>query len=190
MGNRFIDFNMISTFTHRFKLRAWFDDHAMNDLTLRAISSFEDIVSHVPPCVLFAVINTMFNGWTTDTRFQKSESKCVLCRDCLGEDSLDHYASCNTVWSIFSCIFREPLWPCTIDRFLGLRSDSLKLKIQHACFMYAIRYSTNHFRRSGTSSPSLEESKKVTKSGIKTACLHHSGLAVALLGSSAILDNS
>ena len=189
-GNRFIDFNMKSTFSYRFKLRARFDDHELNDLALRAVSFCEDIVSHVPPCVLFAVINTMFNGWTTEARFQKSESKCVLCRDCLGEDSLDHYASCNIVWSLFSSIFREPLWPCSIDRFLGLRCDSLKLKIRHACFLYAIRYSTNHFRRSGTSSPSVEESKKVIKSGIKTACLHHSGLAVALFGSSAILDNN
>ena len=62
---------MKSTFSYRFKLRAWFDDHELNDLALRAVSFCEDIVSHVPPCVLFAVINTLFNGWTTDARFQK-----------------------------------------------------------------------------------------------------------------------
>ena len=55
--------------------------------------------------------------------------------------------------------------------------------------MYAIRYTTNHFRRSGASSPSLEESIKVVKSDIKTACIHHNGLAVALFGSSAILNS-
>jgi hypothetical protein len=65
----------------------------------------------------------------------------------------------------------------------------LNLKIKHACFMYAVRYTTNHFRRRGASSPSLEESKKVIKSGIKTACIHHNGLALALFGSSAILNS-
>ena len=187
-GNKFIDFNMKNTFIYRFKLRAWFENHEVNDLAIRAVSFCEDIMSHVPPCVLFAVINTMFNGWTTEARFQRSDSKCVMCNDCSGEDSLDHYASCNVVWRIFSSIFREPLWPCTIDRFLGLRSDPLSLKVKHACFIYAIRYCTNHFRRNGTPSPSFEESKKVVKSGIKTACIHHSGLAVALFGSSTILD--
>ena len=52
--------------------------------------------------------------------------------------------------------------------------------------MYAVRYTTNHFRRSGASSLSLNESMKVVKSGIKTACIHHSGLALALFGSNAI----
>ena len=89
----------------------------------------------------------------------------------------------------FSSLFREPIWPCAIDRFLGLRSDPLNMKIKHACFMYAIRYTTNHFRRSGASSPSLEESIKVVKSRIKAACIHHNGLAVALFGSSAILNS-
>ena len=55
--------------------------------------------------------------------------------------------------------------------------------------MYAVRYTTNHFRRSGASSLSLEESKKVIKSGIKSACIHHNGLALALFGSSAILKS-
>ena len=188
-GNRFIDFNMRDAFIYRFNLRAWFDNDEVHDLAFRAVSFCKDIMSHVPPCVLFAVINTMFNGWATDARFQKTGSSCVLCRDCIGEDSLDHYASCIFTWRIFASLFREPLWPCAIDRFLGLRSDPLNLKIKHACFMYAIRYTTNHFRRSGASSPSLDESIKVVKSGIKTACIHHNGLAVALFGSSAILNS-
>ena len=159
-GNRFIDFNMRETFIYRFDLRAWFENDEVNDLALRAVSFCKDIIRHVPPCVPFAVINTMFNGWSTDARFQETGSRCVLCRDCTGDDSLDHYASCIFAWKIFSSLFREPLWPCTIDRFLGSRGDPLNLKIKHACFMYAMRYTTNHFRRSGSSSPSIEESKK------------------------------
>ena len=100
-GNRFIEFDMKDTFIYRFNLRAWFDNVEVHDLAFRAVSFYEDIRSHVPPCVLFAVINTMFNGWTTDARFQNTGSRCVLCRECIGEDSLDHYASCISTWRIF-----------------------------------------------------------------------------------------
>ena len=121
VGLRFSPFSCFGTIKYRFKLRGWCDDEELNSMTSRAVSFCEDIVGHVPPCVLFAVINTFSNGWTTEARFQKSVSDCLLCYECSGVDSLDHYASCIVAWRIFSTLFTESVFLVRLVDSLGCR---------------------------------------------------------------------
>ena len=86
ISNRFIHFDLKNNFLYRFKLRDWLKDSELDNMAFGAVSFCNDIAGHVPPCVLLAVINTYFDGWTSDVCFQKIGSACFLCNGCEGVD--------------------------------------------------------------------------------------------------------
>ena len=64
---------------------------------LHCLGILRDLKRLVPPRVSAAVLRTMFNGWTTEHRFQKI-SQCKLgCCGFTDTDSIEHYSECPTV---------------------------------------------------------------------------------------------
>ena len=55
-------------------------------------------------CVVFCLIATWCNAWCTGRRFQDRSGKCHLCSLCGGEDSLEHYATCDYQWEVFAIL--------------------------------------------------------------------------------------
>ena len=91
---QFVPFSLVQALAKRFKLREWFDDNEILLYASKAAEFIADIKGHVPPCVIFAVLRTYFNGWATSARFQTIDKVCLLCFECDGVDSLEHYAEC------------------------------------------------------------------------------------------------
>ena len=81
--------------------------------TLRATSAW------LPPRVQACQIRTAFNGWLTSRRMQ-GNGRCIF--GCRAEDSIEHYAFCNSVHA--SCArklnLRKPPPARCLDDFLGI----------------------------------------------------------------------
>ena len=140
-------FCLKSCLAKRFAKRNWFGRDEVDRYATLAVSLLEDIHKRVPPCILFAVLNTFFNGWTTSARFQEVEDCCYLCNICDGQDSIEHYASCPHMWRCFANISSKSCLPMSMGRFLGLYAHSVEDKILYACNMYATRSAVNQRRK-------------------------------------------
>ena len=105
----------------------------------KAVNFIKDVHSHTPPCVLFSVINTCFNGWVTSVRFQDAQRCCYISVDCDGTDSLEHYACCPLQWSVLANRFRKSITLLNLRRFLGLDVVEIDDKVFLACHMYAVK---------------------------------------------------
>ena len=95
-----------------------------------------------------ALARTWMNGWCTDRRFQRRNSRCVLCSSCTGEDSIEHYLACPVVWDVAvkNLRFAEPR--CLAWKLLLLNGghhddDSVALS---AALVYATYIATNKLR--------------------------------------------
>ena len=84
----------------RGKLSRWFSGDGLDQVADQAIKVLNKIHRIAPPCVLFCLMATWCNAWCTARRFQSQESICHLCRECNGDDSLEHYAICEAQWEI------------------------------------------------------------------------------------------
>eukprot|EP00973_Karenia_brevis_P084186 11681582-Karenia_brevis.AAC.1 len=60
------------------------------------MANFAILKKLVPPAVLSACFHTVFNGWVTARRFQRT-GQCVCDSRCAGEDSVEHYSECGTL---------------------------------------------------------------------------------------------
>ena len=92
----------------------------------RALAALPVIARATQPKVLAAVIRTLWNGWCTGRRFQKSHHSCMLgCQ--FGEDSVEHYGRCRHVWEVYARHFPQHAPPEPQDRltaFLLLSSPA------------------------------------------------------------------
>ena len=174
-----VPFNLEDLFCYRFLLREWFDEYEARRMAGRAVAFLEEISNATPPCVIFAVLNTYLNGWSTGARFQEKNSKCLLCIDCEGEDRLEHYGSCIFMWRDFARRYGKSIFPMSLARFLGLFAESHDLKLAHAVNMFAVRTATNFRRRSGTRECE-DKVHRLIGGGFKTACLHKGSLSKKL----------
>ena len=113
-----------------------------------AAEVIKDIFHKVPPCVVYVVILTFFNGWTTTARFQENDRVCRLCYDCNGDDRLEHYATCRFQWLVFGRLFKKSIFPMSLARFLGLYAEDVDLRCFHAVHMCAVYTAVNERRHS------------------------------------------
>ena len=135
----------------------------------------EDVRNHDPPCVLVAVLKTFFNGWATSARFQTMDKVCLLCFDCDGVDSIEHYASCPFQWKVFADKFRTSMFPCSLPRFIGGYAVELDEKVFHAVHMYAVMSAFNSRKHAGIAS-GTDAIEALIWNGHRTAQLYHRGL--------------
>ena len=142
----------------------------------RSLHFLSDVCKHVPPCVMFSVIYAYFNAWPTDRRFQGNRKTCMLCIECNGEDSIEHYGCCQFGWRAFSELFNVSVFPMTLERMLGLNASSLDMKVFHAVNLYAL-YSATNYTRYHCPNACLEcQVKKLIWHGHIKASLYHKGL--------------
>ena len=174
-------FSLKGVLQYRFALRKWFEPVQIEYLADRAVEFLEAVHKHVPPCVLFTVINTFFNGWVTSARFQAIENRCYICADCDGNDSLEHYACCPFSWASYAKRFRKPIVPLSLRRFLGRDANELDEKVFLACHMYAIR-KTVDLRRHSAQDRCDNDFESVIWQGHRTASLYHKGLRARYSG--------
>ena len=81
----------------RHKLASFAIQGNLRTTVIQCLGALRDLKLLVPPRVSAAVLRTMFNGWTSDKRFQKS-SHCKLgCHGFMDEDCIEHYSICPTV---------------------------------------------------------------------------------------------
>ena len=168
-------FSLVEALLKRFKLRGWFDECDLLLFASRAASLIEDIHKLVPPCVLFAVMKTYFNGWATSARFQQIEKVCRLCLDCDGVDSLEHYAACTFQWSVFASKLQRSVFPNSLARFFGLLAYNTNDRVLHAVHMYAVYSAYNSRKKSGIIT-GPDAMSAIIWQGHRTAQLHHKGL--------------
>ena len=71
--------------------------------------------------------------------------------------------------------FRVPIFPLTLERFLGLCTLDLDAMIFHACHIFAVRNAVNHSHRSQRIVESVAV-ESIIWQGHRTAVLQHSGL--------------
>ena len=123
-----------------------------------------------PPCVLFCVICTLFNGWSTSARFQQVDKIWFICSECEGPDRLEHYAPCIWQWRMFALRFGKSVFPATMPRFLGLYANNTAERIVHCVHMYAVKFAVDHSRASGCIQCSHDKVASLIDEGYKTAC--------------------
>ena len=115
----------------------------------RASRTLSRIRSLCPPCVLWAVVRTWFNGWCTLRRFQaRQRHSCFLSSTCSGEDSIEHYLRCPIVHAVAAKklrllhLRRRPGDMLLLD---GGYYDDSQLALT-AVLLYAAYTSTNQLR--------------------------------------------
>ena len=172
---RLAPFSLVEALLKRFRLRKWFPECELLHVASKAANLFEEIHNHVPPCVLFAAIKTFFNGLATSARFQKMAKVCLLCSDCNGEDSLEHYAVCEYQWVVFVDKFKTSVFPQSLARFLGICAIDLNDRVFHAAHMYAVMVAHNSRKHSGIII-GPDEMQALVWQGHRVAQLHHKGL--------------
>jgi len=173
-------FSFVGALRYRFQRCGWFGEEDACMFAPIAVQFLKDISAYVPLFAIFCVINTFFNGWATSARFQSLEKGCLLCSECRGIDSLDHYACCLFAWKTFSSKFRINVSPCSMSRFLGLNAEDIDTKVLHACHMFAVKRAVDMRRREGTASTPAQVNALIWQ-GYKTASMYHKGLAKKLV---------
>ena len=79
----------------------------------------------------------MFEGCSA-VRFEEPRGSCLLCKECSGDDSLEHYAVCPFAWSYLPRKVRISELPKTIKRFLVLEHGPDDELLLLACHVYAV----------------------------------------------------
>ena len=81
----------------RVKLKRWRLSGIELTTATRCARMLKDLPRCTPPRVVAAVWRTMWNGWTTSRRFQKTGSCLLCCNSTVGDDSIEHYARCSVL---------------------------------------------------------------------------------------------
>ena len=106
-----------------------------------------DILSRsCPACVVWAVIKTWFNGWTTGRRFQQHDAKCLLCSQCGGQDSIEHYLKCRVVTQFAARKLRLNRVDGQSFMLFDLGSSDETALALRAVLLYATFMTTNNIR--------------------------------------------
>ena len=113
---------------------------SLGTIVRRACSCRDSHGSSLPPFLRFALINTWFNGWCTEHRFQ-GVGKCHFCGG--PSDALEHLAGCI----FLKALFRHFLGVChlTFAEFLGLGMDRDRLQRQ-VLGLHAAKSAVEHRR--------------------------------------------
>ena len=142
----------------RHKIASFAIQGNLRTTVIQCSGALRDLKSLVPPRVSAAVLRTIFNGWTSDRRFQKS-SHCKLgCHGFMDEDSIEHYAICPTVVQFarsFLNLKGQDFIPGVGDFVtLGLNSGTVeeaKLALK-AILVYSVYRTSDLYRRKGATS--------------------------------------
>ena len=115
----------------------------------RAERTLARIRNTCPPCVVWAVVRTWFNGWCTHRRFQdRRRNSCLLSCDCGGEDSIEHYLRCAVVRQVavqklrLEHILQDPGYLLLLD---GGYDDDSSIALA-ASLLYGVYSATNQLR--------------------------------------------
>ena len=135
----------------RKRLRRWMEQGRVTGpeavLARRFIRNLEHLKNNVPPSVLAAMMRTMWNGWCTDRRFQqRASNRCRLAADCRGEDSIEHYSCCGTVWSFARQRMRLPEHKRGLQYFLLLENMDVSTAVRLSIVVYAVYDCVNTMR--------------------------------------------
>ena len=145
-----------------------------------------EVAKLVTPWVQTAVLKTLWNGWTTASRFQ-IEAACVLkcseATDALGQfvaqDKIEHYLVRPYTRYLLHEQFGLPVESASMQNLLlvadGLMEHPHKVTLL-AITCYVVMRATNHFRKQAPSSPQvildfLEEASKAAVSGHRPSLL-------------------
>ena len=159
------------------KFSSWTSEQEAQMFAARAKHLINAVHAHVPPCVLYCLINTWWNGWCTNRRFQ-GNGRCRLSESCEGDDSLEHYAECASHWEVFAKKLRKPIGQSSIFRFFGLDVTGIDDMIFHVCHIYAVKRAVDIRRRTREDlRGGAEELEALIWHGHRTAALYHGGLA-------------
>ena len=168
-------FDLTAAIKHRFILRNWVCERDAGFYAHKAKLLLSTIHNLVPPCVMFAMYNTLFNGWTTSARFQAVDKVCWLCFNCNGHDCIEHYGSCMYQWRVFASKCKKSIFPCSLLRFLGLFAEHTNDMVLHACHVYAVR-SAVHLRLREQIISDEQAVSSLIWQGHRTAALQHRNL--------------
>jgi len=140
----------------RHKMSRWELSCPPGILARRIVKRLPDVAKLVTPRVQTAVFKTLWNGWTTASRFQ-NESACVLkCSeavDALGhsiaQEKCEHYAGCPFMRQLLVYKLRLPIEFASKEYFFfaadGLMERTDKVTLL-AIGIYAMMLATDHFR--------------------------------------------
>ena len=171
-----VPFDFVEALADRFVLRNWMVGHDAYLFAQKAWELLNDVRKVVPPCVLHVFVLALFNGWPTNHRFQGKSSKCLLCNDCCGEDSLEHYAVCKFQWRMFAKRFSCSMFPLALERFFGLYARSIEMQTFHVVQLCAIYTATNHKRYQNERPEPESNIDKLLWHGHIRVCLFHKQL--------------
>ena len=144
-----VPLSMVRALEERFKLRGWWSDAFLNGCAIAATKLILDLRGVVPPCIQFCFLKSLFNGWPTAARMQdrgNPNNRCMLCSECHGTDSLEHYGCCNFGWRFFAKKFNCSVFPMSLERFFGLNARTFHMQVHHVIHVYAV-YSLTNLRR-------------------------------------------
>ena len=158
------------------KLSRWCSQTLASAYALKGTRILRNIAKHVPPCVIWNLINSWCNGWCTDRRLQIKSSQCFLNSGCHGEDSIEHYAVCQCHWRVFNSRFRKNVLTHSISVFLGFEADSIEESVLHACHMYAVKIAVDRRRWQGARLGEITVPNLIWNAHL-TAAMYHHGLA-------------
>ena len=97
LASSMCSFSPSAFFTHRWS--RWFAADELRSAIQGASRVRTALNGKVPACVLHALLISWFNGWCTSRRLQEDVGPCRLCRDCHGNDELEHYLRCPYAWA-------------------------------------------------------------------------------------------
>ena len=114
-------------------------------------------------------------NWATSARFQETGKPCLLCSECDGLDSSEHYAKCLFQWRAFASQFPASVYQNSLPRFLGLLAESENDKVFHACHIYAVMSAFDSRKHAGIITD-FDSVSKLIWQGHRTAQCNHKGL--------------
>ena len=172
-------FSLRKSLYHR--ISRWFHGCELDNHCESSLNVFEIIRGKVPPCVLFAYICTVFNGWTTTARFQNKDNVCLICIDCEGDDTLEHYSTCVFQWKYFAKRFNKSVLPLSLPRFLGLYTTEVNDLIVHCVHIYAVKSMIDKVRSRQQILSTQSQIDHALDEGYKIAMIAQGNLAKAVL---------
>ena len=123
----------------------------------------------MPPCVSFTLLISWLNGWGTARRFQCRNSRCWVHSDCMGEDSMEHYAVCDALWNALQK-HTHLCPPRDLETFLVLTADDIDSLRVRACHLYSVRNGLQARKAEGRRG-SLSDVDGMVKNGHRSAML-------------------
>ena len=108
---------------------------------------YQTLHERVPPCIVSAVFRSHWNDWCCARRFQDSSTgRCRLDERCNGEDSIEHYSACASVWEFAGRRLRLCRSSCCLQSFLLLDQMTEQETICMALLVYAVISGVNDLR--------------------------------------------